>query len=194
MTYSQDNELSSGLSKGDSRVTILDKEFKTFIYREKIQQRIRMMAAEMARDYEGKKPVFLSILTGSFMFTSDLMKHFPLDCEIAFTRLSSYEGTQSTGQVTTLLGIKEELKGRHIIVVEDIIDSGKTLHSFLPVLQQEEPASIAIATLLIKPEALKYDLDIRYKGFEISNEFIVGYGLDYDGYGRNLQDIYQVVE
>lgn len=152
------------------------------------------MAGEMARDYQGKTPLFLSVLTGAFMFTSDLMKHYPLECEIAFTRLSSYEGTSSTGVVQTLLGIKETLKDRHIVVVEDIIDSGKTLATFLPTLQTSKPASVEVATLLLKPESLKYPLEIKYKGFDISNEFIVGYGLDYDGHGRNYQDIFQVVD
>lgn len=128
------------------------------------------------------------------MFTSDLMKHFPLDCEIAFTRLSSYSGTESTGTISTVLGVKEELKGRHLIVVEDIVDTGNTLAKFLPQLESHGPASIAIASLLVKPKAMKHDLDIRYRGFDISNEFIVGYGLDYDGHGRNLQDIYQVTD
>lgn len=148
----------------------------------------------MARDYQGKTPLFLSVLTGAFMFTSDLMKHYPLECEIAFTRLSSYEGTSSSGVVQTLLGIKEELKDRHVVVIEDIIDTGKTLHTFLPILRESGPASVEIATLLIKPDSLKHPLDVKYKGFEISNEFIVGYGLDYNGHGRNYQDIFQVVD
>lgn len=182
------------MSDNESIVHIHNRPFRLFISHEDIQQKIRILAGEMARDYQGKCPLFISVLTGAFMFTSDLMKHFPLDCEIAFTRLSSYSGTTSTGTISTVLGVKEELKGRHLIVVEDIVDSGNTLASFLPQLQSHEPASIAIASLLVKPEAMKHDLDIRYRGFDISNEFIVGYGLDYDGHGRNLQDIYQVTD
>ncbi len=182
------------LSNTESTIRIHDRDFRLFISRDRIQERIRIMAGEMARDYQGKTPLFLSVLTGAFMFTSDLMKHYPLECEIAFTRLSSYEGTETTGVVRTLLGVKEELKDRHIIVVEDIIDTGTTLHNFIPMLEASEPASISIATLLLKPESLKYPLDIKYRGFDISNEFIVGYGLDYDGHGRNYQDIFQVVD
>lgn len=152
------------------------------------------MAAAMTREYEGKQPIFLSVLTGSFMFAADLMKHINIDCEIAFTRLSSYSGTSSTGKVEMVMDIKENIEGRHIIILEDIVDSGTTLSRFLPMLQERKPASIAIATLLIKPEALKYPLDVPYVGFRISNEFILGYGLDYDGSGRNFKDIYQVVE
>lgn len=177
-----------------SLVHIHDKKFRLFISHEEIQQKIRILAGEMARDYQGKSPLFISVLTGAFMFTSDLMKHFPLDCEIAFTRLSSYSGTSSTGTVSTVLGLKEELKDRHLVVVEDIVDTGNTLANFIPQLEAHQPASIAIASLIVKPEAIRHPLDIRYRGFEISNEFIVGYGLDYDGHGRNLQDIYQVAE
>lgn len=174
-------------------VRVKDKRFRVFIPYEDIQERIRIMAAAMTREYEGKKPIFLSVLTGSFMFAADLMKHINIDCEIAFTRLSSYSGTSTTGKVEMIMDFKEEIKGRHVVILEDIVDSGTTLSRFLPTLEEHRPASIAIASLLIKPEALKYPLDVPYVGFRISNEFIIGYGLDYDGAGRNLKDIYQVV-
>ncbi len=175
-------------------VRVRDKRFRVFIPYEDIQERIRIMAAAMTREYEGKQPMFLSVLTGSFMFAADLMKHINIDCEIAFTRLSSYSGTASTGKVDMVMDFKENIEGRHIIILEDIVDSGTTLSRFIPVLEERKPASIAIATLLIKPEALKYPLNVPYVGFRISNEFILGYGLDYDGSGRNFKDIYQVVE
>lgn len=175
-------------------VRVNDKRFRVFIPYEDIQERIRIMAAAMTREYEGKRPMFLSVLTGSFMFAADLMKHVNIDCEIAFTRLSSYSGMETTGKVEKVMDFKEEIEGRHIIILEDIVDSGTTLSRFLPELEARNPASIAIATLLIKPEALKYPLVVPYVGFRISNEFIIGYGLDYDGAGRNFKDIYQVVE
>ncbi|CAN5166520.1 hypoxanthine phosphoribosyltransferase [soil metagenome] len=175
-------------------VRVKDKRFRVFIPYEDIQERIRIMAAAMTREYEGKQPMFLAVLTGSFMFAADLMKHINIDCEIAFTRLSSYSGTASTGKVDMVMDFKENIEGRHIVILEDIVDSGTTLSRFLPMLQERNPASIAIATLLIKPEALKHPLDVPYVGFRISNEFILGYGLDYDGSGRNFKDIYQVVE
>lgn len=182
------------MNKQDIQVALYDKQFKLFISHEQIQQKLRLIAAEMSRDYQGTIPIFLAVLSGSFMFTSDLLKQYPLNCEIAFVRLKSYHGTESSGEIKTILGLQEDIKNRHVVIVEDIVDSGKTMHDFMPILQQMEPATIAIASLLVKPEAIEYPVEIKYRGFDISNEFVVGYGLDYDGLGRNLPDIYQLAE
>jgi hypoxanthine phosphoribosyltransferase len=175
-------------------ITVKDRQFRLFIPYEEIQQKIRVMGEQIDREYRDKDLLFLSILTGSFMFTADLLKHITTDCEVAFTRVASYKGMQSTGVVRSLMGFDENVKGRYVIILEDIIDSGRTMNSLIPELQKLEPAGIAIASLIIKPEALKHPVKVSYSCFSISNEFIVGYGLDYDGYGRNLKDIYQVVE
>jgi hypoxanthine phosphoribosyltransferase len=175
-------------------INIKDKTFRPYISQADIQARVNDLADRLSKDYADKDPLFIVVLTGAFMFASDLVKELNIGCEVAFTRLSSYKGTTSTGEVKHLLGITERIEGRHVIIVEDIIDTGKTIHSFLPVLKDMLPASVSVATLIVKPLALKYPLDINYYCFSISNEFIVGYGLDYDGHGRNLKDIYQVVD
>lgn len=174
-------------------IQLKDKTFTPFIQAATIQTRIAQIANELDQEYSEKNPVFIVMLKGAFLFAADLLKNVTTNCEIIFIRLKSYEGTHSTGQVKVLLGIQEDLKNRHVIILEDIVDSGKTLHDFLPMLQQEKPASIKVATLLFKPESLKYDIKPNFVGFEISNEFVVGYGLDYDELGRNLPDIYQVI-
>ena len=174
-------------------IQLKDKTFTPFIQAATIQARIAQIANELDQEYSEKNPVFIVMLKGAFLFAADLLKNVTTNCEIIFIRLKSYEGTHSTGQVKVLLGIQEDLKNRHVIILEDIVDSGKTLHDFLPMLQQEKPASIKVATLLFKPESLKYDIKPNFVGFEISNEFVVGYGLDYDELGRNLPDIYQVI-
>ena len=137
--------------------------------------------------------MFLAVLNGSFMFAADLLRGISIPCEIAFVRMSSYEGTSSTGKVKELLGLNEDISGRSVVVVEDIVDSGLTMQHLLQTFQQKGPKQVKVASLLVKPGNLKVDLDIPYCCFEIPNEFIVGYGLDYDGYGRNLRDIYTVV-
>lgn len=182
------------MNNQDTQVSLHGKSFRLFISHEQIQQKLRLMAAEMSRDYQGSTPIFIAVLTGSYMFTADLLKQYPLNCEIAFVRLASYEGMESSGEVKTLLGLQEDLKGRDVVILEDIVDSGKTMHELLPVLQANEPSSVAIASLLVKPAALKYPVEVKYRAFDISNEFVVGYGLDYDGLGRNLPDIYQLAE
>jgi hypoxanthine phosphoribosyltransferase len=174
-------------------IQLKDKTFTPFIQAATIQTRIAQIANELDQEYSEKNPVFIVMLKGAFLFAADLLKNLTTNCEVIFIRLKSYEGTHSTGQVKVLLGIQEDLKNRHVIILEDIVDSGKTLHDFLPMLQQEKPASIKVATLLFKPESLKYDIKPNFVGFEISNEFVVGYGLDYDELGRNLPDIYQVI-
>ena len=174
-------------------IKVLDKSFEIFLAEETIQKRIAEMAAEINRDYEGKKPLFIAILNGSFMFASDLFKHLTIDAEICFIKLVSYKGMKSSGHITTAIGLDQDLYNRDVIIVEDIVDTGKTLGYFLPKLEHQQPASLKIAALLHKPEATVHPLKIDYTGFSIPNKFVVGYGLDYDGCGRNLKEIYQVV-
>lgn len=173
-----------------SIITLKDKKFRTYLDEEKIQTAVKSLGATINRDYLGKNPLFICVLSGSFMFTSDLVKHFTSECEITFVRLSSYEGTQSTGDIKTVLGIVETIEKRDVIIVEDIVDTGNTLSMFLPAIQNLKPLSIKTAALLVKPDTLKEKIKVDYRCFDIPNDFIVGYGLDYDGLGRNLRDIY----
>ncbi len=175
-------------------IKVLDKSFDTYLPEETIQQRVKELAAKINEDYAGKRPYFVAILNGSFMFASDLFKHLTVDADICFIKLASYKGMQSSGKVLTTIGLDEDLFGKDVIIVEDIVDTGKTLHHFLPRLEHQQPASLKIATLLHKPEATQFPLSLAYVGFEIPNKFVVGYGLDYDGLGRNLKEIYQVHE
>jgi hypoxanthine phosphoribosyltransferase len=169
-----------------------NKHFEIFISAAQIQTRIQAMGQQIAADYQGKKPLFIGILNGAFVFAADLLRACEgIEATITFTKLSSYKGTTSTGAVTTLIGLDTALKNRHIIIIEDIIDTGKTLSVFLDIIRNEKPASIALATCLLKPTALQYPLHIDYCGFEIPNEFVIGYGLDYDGLGRDFKDIYK---
>lgn len=177
-----------------SKIQVLDKSFEPYITVAEINKEILRLAAEINKDYDGKKPLFIAVLNGSFMFASDLFKEISIDAEICFIKLASYKGTKSTGNVITSIGLDMPIIGRHVILLEDIVDTGKTLSEFLPQLQQSQPASLKIASLLHKPEALKYDIKIDYLGFSVPNKFLLGYGLDYDGYGRNLREIYRLVE
>ena len=175
-------------------IQVLDKKFQPYLKAEIIKEQVNKLASELNADYAGKKPLFIAILNGSFMFASDLFKELTIEAEICFIKLASYKGTKSTGNVITSIGLDENLKGRHIIIIEDIVDTGKTLHEFLPQLMNQQPASLKIAALLHKPEALIFPLAIDYLGFNVPNKFLLGYGLDYDGLGRNLKEIYQLVE
>jgi len=174
------------------KVTIRDKTFTISISSDQIQKRIAELAAQISTDLEGKKPIFVSVLSGAFLFSADLMKRISMHCEITFVRVSSYAGTQSTGHVKSLVGLSESIKGRNVIVLEDIVDTGDTVMYLLEELKKNNPADIRIASLLFKPKALKHDIKIDYVGFEVPNDFLVGYGLDYDGLGRNLNDIYKI--
>ena len=174
------------------KIKVKDKYFKPYIPYSRIEEKIKILAAELNKDYKGKNPLFLSILNGSFIFAADLFKEIKFDCTISFVKIASYKGTSSSGNVISLIGLEENIRDRHVIVLEDIVDTGKTLSDLLPSLQNQNPASLKIASLLVKPEALKHDVPIDYFCFNIPNDFIVGYGLDYDGYGRNLRDIYQI--
>lgn len=175
-------------------IQVLDKKFQPYIKAAEIKEQVNKLAQQINIDYADKKPLFIAILNGSFMFASDLFKELTIDAEICFIKLASYKGTKSTGNVITSIGLDEPLNGRHVIIVEDIVDTGKTLHEFLPQLINQQPASLKIAALLHKPEALAHPLAIDYLGFEVPNKFLLGYGLDYDGLGRNLKEIYQLVE
>lgn len=173
-------------------IKLHDKEFTTYLSEAEIQQKISEIATAINKEYEGKNPLFIAILNGSFMFASDLFKHLTIDAEICFIKIASYKGMKSSGQVVTAIGLDQELYNRHVIIVEDIVDTGKTLHDFLPKLEHQQPASLKVAALLHKSEATQFPLQIDYTGFSIPNKFVVGYGLDYDGLGRNLKEIYQL--
>ena len=175
-----------------STIQVLDKTFEPYLKEAAIQEKITELAGQLNQDYAGKRPLFLSILNGSFLFTADLFKQITIEAEVSFIKLASYKGTSSTGNVITAIGLDINVKDRHIIILEDIIDTGKTLHHYLPQLESMQPASVKIAVLLNKKEALIYPVQIDYACFDIPNKFVVGYGLDYDGLGRNSRDIYQL--
>lgn len=175
-------------------ITIHDKTFTPFISQEVIENRIAELAAQINTDYQGRKPFFLVVLNGAFLFASELVKKIPLSCEITFIRLSSYSQTESTGKVRQIIGLEENLIDRDVIIIEDIVDTGLTMHQLLLQIRELGPNSVEIATLLHKPEAIKKPIELRYVGFEIPNRFVVGYGLDYDGLGRNLDALYVLPE
>lgn len=173
-------------------IRVHDKNFVPYLSAAVIGDRVRELAIEISRDYAGKKPLFLAVLNGSFLFAADLFRNLEIEAEISFIKLASYKGTTSSGNVITAIGLEESLHGRHVILLEDIIDTGKTLHSFMPQLEHQSPASIKVAALLTKPEALQLPVKADYLGFSIPDKFVVGYGLDYDGLGRNIPEIYQL--
>ena len=173
---------------------IKDKKFAVSIPEAEILEQVRRVAGEINRDFAGREPVFLAVLNGSFVFAADLLREVKLPSQISFIKLASYEGTASSGAVKELVGLNTDITGRDVIIVEDIIDSGLTMEYLTGLLAQRHPHSVSVCTLLLKPGNLKVNLDIRYKCFSIPNDFIVGYGLDYDGYGRNTRDIYTVVD
>lgn len=175
-------------------VTAHGKAFRPMISAEEIAAKVTDLGQQISKDYEGKKPLILSILNGAFIFAADLVRALSIDCEMTFVKLASYKGTSTTGNVRTVLGLDMSLKGRHIIIVEDIVDTGNTLNNFFKELEKEEAASIALVTCFFKPDALQHPLNINYCGFKIPNKFIIGYGLDYDGLGRNYACIYQLNE
>ena len=175
-------------------IHVHDKYFVPYLSAEEILEKVKELAEALNRDYEGKKPLFISILNGSFMFSSDLFKYLTIDVEICFIKLASYKGTKSTGHVITAIGLDTDITGRDIIILEDIIDTGKTLTQFLPQVYNQQPASLKIAVLLHKPEATVFPVKIDYTCFTIPNKFVLGYGLDYNGLGRNLAQLYQLKE
>lgn len=174
------------------KVKVYDRFFTVSIPEEKIIKRVCEVGKQISSDLKDERPLFLAILNGAFVFAADLLRAISIPCEISFVRLSSYEGTQSTGKVKQLIGLNKDIEGRTIVIVEDIIDSGLTMKSLLSLLKEKNPQAIHIASLLVKPDNLKVNLDIPYRCFNIPNDFIVGYGLDYNGEGRNLRSIYTV--
>ncbi|HEY1024425.1 MAG TPA: hypoxanthine phosphoribosyltransferase [Sphingobacteriaceae bacterium] len=175
-------------------IQIDDKEFGLMISNEQIEKRIRLIAIQMNVEYEQKVPVFVGILNGSFMFMADLMKEINISSEVTFVKVSSYHADKSTGVVTREMDLSMDLKGRDVIIVEDIVDTGLTLEYILQMIKEHEPASVKVCSLLLKPNSLQTEIDeITYLGFEIPNDFVVGYGLDYKGLGRNLKDIYRAI-
>ena len=175
-------------------INILDKKFETSYPEEEILKRVKAVADRINTDMAGKNPLLLAVLNGSFMFAADLMRMITIPCEISFVKLASYQGTTSTGEIKEVIGINEDLAGRTAIIVEDIVESGLTMKRMIDTLGTRNPETIHICTLLLKPEKLKINLNIEYAAMEIPNDFIVGYGLDYDQQGRNLRDIYTLVE
>lgn len=174
------------------KIQVKDKEFELFINAETINNAVTRVAQKLNEDLKGKNPIFLVVLNGAFIFASDLIKKVTVDCEVSFVKLSSYEGTRSTTMVKELLGLNEILKGRTVVVIEDIIDTGNTMESMISKLTEMQAGEVKIVTFLFKPEAFTRNFKIDYIGMEIPIKFIVGYGLDYDGYGRNLPDIYKI--
>ena len=177
-----------------SAIQIHGKYFVPYLTEEQIQQKVKSLAAALDIDYAGKKPLFIAILNGSFMFAADIFKYLKIEAEICFIKLASYKGTKSTGQVVTAIGLDMDINGRNIIIIEDIIDTGKTFNHFLPQIYNQQPASLKIAVLLHKPDATVYPVQIDYCCFSIPDKFVVGYGLDFDGIGRNINSIYQLQE
>jgi hypoxanthine phosphoribosyltransferase len=173
-------------------VTIRDKTFGISIDSDKIQERVKQLARKISSDMQDRKPMFICVLNGSFIFAADLFKNITTEAEIAFIKVSSYEGTSSTGVVRNVIGVSDDLKGRTVIIIEDIVDTGDTAVYLLDELKKHQPEKILFASLLLKPLALRQKVSIDYVGFEVPNDFLVGYGLDYDGLGRNLPDIYKL--
>lgn len=173
-------------------ITLHDKTFDIYLTEQQIQAQVKKMAEQINEDYKNKRPLFIAILNGSFMFAADIFKNLTIDAEICFIKLASYRGMKSSGRVITAIGLDQDLFGREVVILEDIVDTGKTLNQFLPQLNHQQPKSLKIAALLHKPEATQFPLTIDYLGFSIPNKFVVGYGLDYDGLGRNLKEIYQL--
>jgi hypoxanthine phosphoribosyltransferase len=177
----------------EETIKIKDLEFIPYVTHSDILERIRELAININDDYQNKNPLFIAVLNGSFMFASDLMKRVDVRSELTFIKVSSYEGTESTGSIKEMIGIGQSITDRHIVIIEDIVDTGHTINHLLNEMSKMDPASIEVVTLFSKPESHQTKLYIKYTGFDIPNKFIVGYGLDYDGYGRNYQDVYQLV-
>ena len=172
---------------------VKDKTFAVTLAERTIKSQIRRVAEQINRDYEGKQPVFLAVLNGSFIFAADLLREINVPCEISFIKLASYEGTTTTGNIREIIGLNIDITGRPVIIVEDIVDTGLTMAHMLDTLKKQNPESIDICTLLLKPSKLQVKLDIRYCCKQIPDDFVVGYGLDYDGFGRNTKDIYTII-
>lgn len=175
-------------------IQVKDKLFVPFLKEEAILKEVKRVGKEISRDYEGKTPLFLCILNGAFMFAADILRNVTIPCNVTFVKVASYQGTDTTGKVKELMGLNELIEGRDVIIVEDIVDTGYTMRDVMQSLADKNAASVAVCALLCKPDKLKVDIDIKYLAMNIPNGFIVGYGLDYDGFGRNLRDIYKIVK
>ncbi len=171
-------------------VRIGDKTFETSIPEEEIKRRVKTVAKQISKDMQGRNPLLLAVLNGSFIFAADLMREIDIPCEISFVKLASYQGTTSTGKVKEVIGINEDLAGRTVIIVEDIVETGQTVRRMVETIGTRNPKAVHVCTLLLKPDRLEHPLDIEYAAFRIPNGFIAGYGLDYNGQGRQLKDIY----
>ncbi len=176
------------------KIQVHDKKFNLYLPEKQIQDRVRSLAVQINEELKDNNPLFLAILNGSFVFAADLFRWITIDAEISFIKLVSYKGTRSTGQVVTSIGLENDLYDRTVVILEDIVDTGKTMHEFLPQIRHQQPRRLLITSLLSKPEARTYPVEVDYLGFAIPDKFIVGYGLDYDGLGRNLRHIYQLEE
>lgn len=177
-----------------NKVQVNNKDFEILLENDAINKRTRLIGIQLNVDYENRCPVFIGVLNGSFLFMADLLKEIDIACEVNFIRVASYHGTESSGQIKETFGLPEDLENRDVILVEDIVDTGLTLHYILEKVYAQKPASVSVCSLLLKPAALKAPIEeLKYVGFEIPNEFVVGYGLDYDGLGRNLKDIYRAI-
>ncbi len=174
------------------KITLKDKKFEVYLNSGVIKTRINQIGEEITRNFQGKEIVILGVLNGSFIFFADLCRAIDLPLVCSFIKLSSYHGTVSSGEIRSVLGLDHDLKGKHVIIVEDIVDSGLSMDYVLRTLSDHYPAHISIVALLFKPDAFRFNYAIDYVGFEIPNKFVVGYGLDYEGLGRNLPDIYQL--
>jgi hypoxanthine phosphoribosyltransferase len=177
----------------NKKIRIKDNEFVLYIDHRLIKKRIRELASDLSHYFSSSKPVFLAILNGSFIFASDLLKELDIPCEISFVKLASYKGTHSTGKIKNLIGLNDSLTGRDVIILEDIVDTGKTVTELYRLLEEKSVKSITLVTMFLKKEALVENVNPDFVGFEVENKFLVGYGLDYDQYGRNLKDIYVLV-
>jgi hypoxanthine phosphoribosyltransferase len=175
-------------------IQVHDKKFRPFIAAGDIAQRVQELAAQLDSDLQGERPLFIAILNGSFMFAADLFRALHIEAEISFIKLASYKGTRSSGQVVTAIGLEADLYGRTVVILEDIVDTGKTLHEFLPQIRHQHPEKLLVVSLLSKPEALEHPLHVDYIGFSVPNKFLLGYGLDYNGLGRNLPGIYVLAD
>ncbi len=175
-------------------VTLNDKQFVRSIPETEVQQGVIKVAEELNRELAGKVPLFIVVLNGAFLFAADLVRQIKGPCEVSFVKLASYVGTTSSGKVHQLVGLNEKLDGREVVIVEDIVDSGLTLESIMAALQEHHPAGVTVATLLFKPASYTKDIPVHHRALEVPDDFLVGYGLDHEGLGRNLRDIYKLVE
>ena len=177
-----------------SIIKVKDKSFRTSITEAEIKERVKALAQQISKDMEGKNPLLLGVLNGAFIFAADLIREITIPCEISFVKLASYQGTTSTGKIKEVLGINEDLSGRTVIILEDIVETGLTIKQMMESLGTRNPASVHVCTLFFKPERLQEDLNLEYVAFRIPNDFILGYGLDYDQQGRGLKDLYTLVK